>query len=155
MMRQFILLAIFTSLFITGCAQDSEPQVSAGATDESAAANNSASAEASSIVGDAAAGKRVYIFCQSCHSINEGGANKVGPNLYGVFGRQAAKGKGFVYSDALNSADITWTAATLDQWLERPGALVPGTTMVFAGINKPQQRADLIAYLESASGAAN
>jgi cytochrome c len=152
MMRQRILLVIFSGLFIAGCAQDSEPQVSAGSTEESQDGGTIVAVEGSTIVGDAAVGKRVYIFCQSCHSINEGGSNKVGPNLYGVFGRQAAQAKGFVYSDALSSANITWTADVLDQWLTRPAALVPGTTMVFAGINKPQQRADLIAYLQEAGG---
>jgi cytochrome c len=151
-MRPIIFCLIFTCLFITGCAQDSEPQASAGVTEESADASNTVTVESSVIVGDAAVGKRVYIFCQSCHSINEGGSNKVGPNLYGVFGQQAAQAKGFVYSDALSSANITWTADVLDQWLTRPAVLVPGTTMVFAGINKPQQRADLIAYLQEAGG---
>jgi cytochrome c len=151
-MRPIIFCLIFTGLFIAGCAQDSEPQASAGVTEGPKDAGNTVTVESSVIVGDAAVGKRVYIFCQSCHSINEGGSNKVGPNLYGVFGQQAAQAKGFVYSDALSSANITWTADVLDQWLTRPAALVPGTTMVFAGINKPQQRADLIAYLQEAGG---
>lgn len=134
MKRQFLLGLIFTGLFIAGCAQDP------------------VSAQDGPIVGDAAAGQRIYIFCQSCHSINEGGSNKVGPNLYGIFGQPAAQAEGFIYSDALSSANITWTADVLDQWITRPAALVPGTTMVFAGVNNPQQRADLIAYLQEAGG---
>ena len=134
MMRQFFLGLIFTGLFIAGCAQDPVP------------------AQEGPFVGDAAAGQRIYIFCQSCHSINEGGLNKVGPNLYGVFGQQAAQVEGYTYSDALSSSEVVWTADMLDQWITRPAALVPGTTMVFAGVNNPQQRADLIAYLQTAGG---
>ena len=146
---------ISTGLLVAGCAQDSQPQASVGATEGAAEGSANTVSAAAPIVGDAAAGERIYIFCQSCHSLNEGGANKVGPNLYGIFGRQAAQAEGFIYSAALNSADITWTAEKLDQWITRPAALVPGTTMVFAGVNDPQQRANLIAYLEAASGAAN
>ena len=134
MMRKIFVSMMFLSLFTAGCAQESSP------------------AAEGPIVGDAAAGQRIYIFCQSCHSINEGGSNKVGPNLYGIFGRQGAQAEGYVYSDALNAANITWTADVLDQWITRPATLVPGTTMVFAGVNNPQQRADLIAYLQEAGG---
>ena len=147
MVRQFFLL-LLTVFFIAACAQESQPQKSAEVTAEA----TEDTAKGALIAGDAAAGQRIYIFCQSCHSINEGGANKIGPNLYGIFNQKAAQAEGFMYSAALSSADITWTADMLDQWVARPAALVPGTTMVFAGVNDPQQRADLIAYLQ-ASGA--
>ncbi|MCP4278218.1 MAG: cytochrome c family protein [Gammaproteobacteria bacterium] len=145
MIRQFFLLLVVV-FFLVACAQESQPQISAEVTEQTA--------DGAIIAGDAVAGQRIYIFCQSCHSINEGGANKIGPNLHGIFNQKAARVEGFMYSAALSSADITWTADMLDQWVARPAALVPGTTMVFAGVNDPQQRADLIAYLQ-ASGVEN
>lgn len=101
--------------------------------------------------GDAEAGKRLYIYCQACHSINAGGMNKVGPNLYGVIDAAAGQVEGFAYSQALLDAGLTWDDATLNAWIESPTTLVPGTTMVFAGIRDAQQRADLIAYLREAA----
>ena len=103
----------------------------------------------SALSASAETGKRMFLFCQSCHSVNEGGANKVGPNLYDVFGKPAAQKEGYTYSKALSAADITWTAEVLDKWIESPGVVVPGTSMIFAGIQNPQQRADLIAYLQA------
>ncbi len=140
-----LLIACTGVFLLSGCAQDSEPQPSATLSPEvyrALLAN-----------GDAEAGKRIYIYCQSCHSINEGGPNKVGPNLYGIYGSQAARNEDFIFSAALIEANVTWTEDALDQWILRPTALVPGSTMVFAGVNNPQQRADLIAFLREAGPA--
>ena len=128
--------------FLFACAQEN------GSSAEGVA--ESAAADAVLTAGDPEKGKRFYIFCQACHSINAGGMNKVGPNLHGIVGSAAAQVEGFIYSDALAAADITWDEATLDSWITRPSQTVPGTTMVFAGINDPQQRLDLIAYLQQA-----
>lgn len=96
----------------------------------------------------AAAGKLVFMRCAACHSIAPGAPNKVGPNLAGIVGRKAATVPGFRYSTALASAKLTWNDATLDKWLTRPASLVPGTSMVFAGLPKPEDRAAVIAYLK-------
>ncbi|MDP6437355.1 MAG: cytochrome c family protein [Gammaproteobacteria bacterium] len=100
---------------------------------------------------DAKAGERTYLLCQSCHTLNEGGLNKVGPNLYGFYGSPAAQADGFIFSEALSDAGISWDEETLDRWLTNPSTTVPGTTMIFVGISDQQQRADLIAYLRSAT----
>lgn len=97
---------------------------------------------------DAAAGKRVYMRCMACHTVNAGGANKVGPNLSGVVGKKAAAVKGFRYSAAMTKSGVTWNDATLDKWLTRPASVVPGTSMVFAGLSKPEERKAVIAYLK-------
>jgi len=97
-------------------------------------------------------GQTMFFQCRACHSLNEGGPNKVGPNLYGLFGRHAGSVPGFAYSDALANADIVWTAETLDGWLARPSAYLPGTQMVFVGIRDARDRADLIAWLRQATG---
>ena len=93
------------------------------------------------------AGRRVFAQCRSCHTVNEGGANRLGPNLYGVFGREIGTVSGFAYSQPVKDADFTWDAAQLDHWLENPRTFLPGNRMAFAGVRDAAQRRDLIAYL--------
>jgi cytochrome c len=92
-------------------------------------------------------GRRVFAQCRSCHVIEAGAGNRVGPNLHGVFGRASAQAPNFRYSPAMQGAHLTWDAPTLDHYLENPRAAVPNTLMVFAGVRKPEDRRDLIAYL--------
>ncbi len=88
--------------------------------------------------------------CASCHSFNQGGANGVGPNLYGIVGRGHAQVAGFNYSQANRAlADKPWDYEALNAFIARPSAAMPGTRMAFAGIGQAQQRADVIAYLRS------
>jgi cytochrome c len=93
-------------------------------------------------------GRLLYIQCRACHEIKAGAPHKVGPNLHGIMGLKAAQIAGFNYSQALRAADLVWDRATLDRWLERPSAVVPGNTMAFAGIANPKDRAALITYIE-------
>ncbi|KQO54273.1 cytochrome C [Methylobacterium sp. Leaf86] len=87
--------------------------------------------------------------CAACHSFEKGGPNKVGPHLWGVVDRQRAHEGGFEYSAALKEKGGTWTYDELDHFLANPKTYVPGTKMAFAGIQAPQERADVIAYLRS------
>ena len=96
---------------------------------------------------DPAAGARAFRRCQACHTVNEGGRARIGPNLYGILNRPVAAVEGFRYSKALSAFGGVWTENLLDQFLARPTALVPGTRMVFPGLRKDRERADLIAYL--------
>ncbi|MGO9357184.1 MAG: c-type cytochrome [Xanthobacteraceae bacterium] len=98
--------------------------------------------------GDAVAGKSVFNKCAICHSPAPG-KNSVGPSLFGVVGRPSATGAGFAYSDAMKAANKTWDEATLDAYLTDPKAMVPGTKMIFPGLPKPEDRANVIAYLET------
>lgn len=99
---------------------------------------------------DAAAGKRAFLKCAACHAIKAGAPNKIGPNLWGVVGRKAGSVKDFRYSAAMKTkgSAIQWDAASLDKWLTRPSAVIPGTSMAFGGISNPAERAALIAYLK-------
>jgi len=98
--------------------------------------------------GDAVAGKKVFNQCAVCHSPQP---NKtiIGPSLFGVVGRHSASLPGYSYSDAMKAADKTWDAATLDAYLTNPAKMVPGTKMTFAGLSKAEDRANVIAYLET------
>ncbi len=99
--------------------------------------------------GDAANGEKLFKKCKACHTVDAGGKNKVGPNLHGIYGAKAAAVEGFKYSKALQESGITWDDANLDQWLLKPKSLVKGTKMIFAGLKKDDQRADVIAYLKT------
>jgi cytochrome c len=103
---------------------------------------------------DAERGAQQVRRCLACHNMAEGEGAKIGPNLFGIVGRPAARFPGFSYSIALAEkagAGLVWTPETLDQWLENPRQLVPGTKMNFAGVRGAEDRADIIAYLASIS----
>ena len=96
-------------------------------------------------------GEKVAKKCAACHNFKEGAGSKVGPELYGVVGRQTATFPGFKYSDAMKAHGGSWDALMLNTYLTNPKAEVPGTSMAFAGLPKAAERADLIAYLNSLS----
>lgn len=97
---------------------------------------------------EAALGKRLFLRCTACHTVSSKAPGKVGPHLQGIVGRKAGSIAGFGYSPAMKGAKIVWNEATLDKWLQRPQSVVPGTTMAFAGLAKPEDRKALIAYLK-------
>ena len=99
------------------------------------------------------AGQRVAKKCAACHSFGKGGANKVGPHLYDIVGRTLGAVDGFAYSGALRQMGGDWGYDALDAFIKKPKSWLPGTKMAFAGIRKPEQRANLIAYLRSLSEA--
>ena len=94
-------------------------------------------------------GKRLFLRCRSCHDVAPAAGNKIGPNLHAVIGRKAAAAPGFKYSAALTKSGVTWNDKTMDAWLTKPSSVVPGTTMVFEGMPKAEDRAALIAYLKT------
>jgi len=93
-------------------------------------------------------GRLLFIQCRACHDLQPSTVAKVGPNLAGVMGQRAGQVQGFTYSAALSSSKIVWDRATLDRWIEKPGAVVPGNIMAFAGIANAADRAALINYIE-------
>ncbi|AOF99695.1 cytochrome c-2 domain protein [Blastomonas sp. RAC04] len=105
-------------------------------------------AVAAPAASEAAQGKRLFLRCSACHAVTASAPAKVGPHLQGIVGRKAGAVKGFGYSPAMRSSAAVWNEATLDAWLQRPQAVVPGTSMAFAGLSKPADRKALIAYLK-------
>jgi len=99
---------------------------------------------------DMAKGEAAFKKCMSCHTIDQGGANGLGPNLYGILGEAMGQGRGgFAFSDGLKAKGGKWDWASMNQWLTSPSAFVTGTKMSFAGISDPQERANLMLYINS------
>ena len=106
--------------------------------------------------GDAEAGERVFRQCMACHSLNDG-ENRVGPHLYGIFGREAGAVDGYNYTDAMRDSGVVWDADTMDSHLADTRGFIPDNRMGIMnpqGVPDAQDRADLIAYLEQATAPA-
>ncbi len=102
--------------------------------------------------GDAVHGEQVFKQCKVCHAVGPGAKAGVGPEQNNVVGSKAGSRPGYNYSPAMKEAGekgIVWDEATLDKYLENPKAMVPGTKMIFPGLKKPEDRADVIAYLKT------
>lgn len=103
--------------------------------------------------GDAAAGEKVFAKCTACHTINQGGANGIGPNLFGVLGTGIGKhAAGFAYSSALSGHGGNWDYEAMDAWLKSPRGFADGTKMSFAGLGKAEDRANVILYMRENGG---
>ncbi len=97
-----------------------------------------------------AKGAEVFKKCASCHTIAQGGANGIGPNLWGTAGEEIGKGKaGYAFSEALSGKGGKWDFEALNAWLTKPSAFAPGTKMSFAGLSKVEDRANVIKYLNA------
>jgi len=101
---------------------------------------------------DQAAGADEARVCAACHSLNEGGANMIGPNLYGFFTSPVGNVSGYSYSNALTDADFIWTPRALDAWLQQPAKFLPGNRMTYPGLREAADRDNLIAYLLEETG---
>jgi cytochrome c len=123
------------------------PPVATASADDPAIQSALAALPAPYNAADYANGRKVFAQCRTCHTVVNGAPNQVGPNLHGVFGRTAGAAEKFNYSDAVKGSAIVWSAEQLDQWLTDPKGFLPGNRMAFAGVKKPDDRRDVIAYL--------
>jgi cytochrome c len=110
------------------------------------AALTAAESAAASEPGDAETGRKAFRACSACHTVDPGAPSTIGPNLFGLVGRDIAGVEGFAYSGALRALEGSWTAENLDRFIADPTGVAPGTRMVMKVVD-PAQRADLVAYL--------
>lgn len=122
-------------------------------TDSMAAEKEAPAVDFTVLLADASAksGAKVFNKCKACHSADEGGKNKVGPNLWDIVGHDKAAKDGFAYSEALQGLGGDWSYDDLNHFLTDPKGFAPGTKMTFAGLDKPADRAAVIAFLRSMS----
>lgn len=99
--------------------------------------------------GDPVAGKKAFIQCQACHTVQAAGTQRLGPTMQGIYGAKIASRPGYAYSAALKGVSGKWDDAMLDNWLKRPSNVAQGTKMAFAGVADPKRRSDLTAYLKT------
>ncbi|MGE0775933.1 MAG: cytochrome c family protein, partial [Sphingomonadaceae bacterium] len=102
---------------------------------------------------DPAKGEQIFKKCAACHNADKGGSNALGPNLWGMIGEPIGKGHGFAFTDALAGKGGVWDWQSMSDWLHNPRKFAPGTKMTFAGLSKPEDRANVIAFLNQRSDA--
>lgn len=149
-------VSIVTSAMFTPAPLQSPAYVVQGVAVEAAAPGAAAEAEppitALLASADIARGENQFKKCAACHTIDKGGAQGIGPNLYGIVGKKHGQIAGFGYSNALKeTSDKVWDWEGMSAWLKNPRAYIPGNKMSFAGLSKAQDRADLLAFLNSKS----
>ena len=101
--------------------------------------------------GDVKHGEKVFKKCAACHLVNKGGANKIGPALYGILGRKVASKEDYKYSKAMAAYDKNWSFEEMNGYLKKPQSYIKGTKMAFAGLRKEKDRASVILYLNQNS----
>ena len=114
------------------------------------------STSASPTLSGSTSASRAFLQCRSCHTLQAGAADNVGPNLFGFLGKRAGTNRAsFSYSTQMRASTIVWNDANLDRFLEKPGAVIPGTKMAFIGMARADQRQALIAFLRANTTSAN
>lgn len=132
--------------------QQAQSQPQPAPTEPASPAKPAGQAQAAAPAGDVDAGKQVFRKCQACHSL-EAGKNLIGPSLAGIFGKPAGHVQGYNYSSAVKDSGVTWNAEALDKYLLAPQTFIPKNKMAFPGIRHESERANVIAFLASSSGA--
>lgn len=138
----------------TNAAPAANATTAPAATAASATAAPAATAVSASTASGAdlvAQGEKVFAPCKACHTTDAGGADRLGPNLHGLFGRKSGTKAGYKYSEAMTKAGVTWDEATFDTYMANPKTFIPGNRMAFPGVPKPENRAALIAFLKQAT----
>ncbi len=151
MLKKSMVLAC-TAILVAGCSGAEDSGDSAETPDTATAQDAVAETEPEVQLSELAMqGKRLYLRCQACHTVEANGPHLVGPNLHGLIGATAGAKEGYAFSSQLSNSGLVWDRETLDKWIEAPQQLVPGNKMAFAGLPKEEDRAALIQYLDEAT----
>ncbi len=157
-----LMIISVASLSLAACSGGEKKAEETATTEAAAPADVAAPADATaapaaatpvayaSLTGDPVAGEKTFAQCKACHQAVEG-KNGVGPSLWGIVGRTAGQIPGFSYSAANKGSGVVWSEETMFEYLEAPQKFMKGTKMAFAGLKKPQDRANVIAYLKTKS----
>ena len=151
-MKRLTILA--AALALTACGDNSQSSAGNEAPSKPAAETKTAAAAPAEAAPAAEKtpeerGKIAFRECATCHTVKKDGGNMVGPNLFGVYGREAGKVEDFAYTDAMKESGLVWDEPTLNAYLENPMVYVRGTRMAYPGQKNAEKRADIIAYLKS------
>ncbi|WP_371397080.1 cytochrome c family protein [Fretibacter rubidus] len=144
-------LAPVAVLTLTACGGAETPDAQTTPINSAPAATKTAATQTAAAVAvdPMARGAKLYKRCQSCHSLEQGGRHKVGPNLWAIYGAVPGSKEGFKYSAAMSSMDIVWNDETLSGYLENPRKYLPGGKMAFAGLRKAEDRDAILAYIKA------
>lgn len=145
-LKKIGLCTIFTSSFILNACSGNEASTTPPSVPSTAPAPISVSA--ATPADPLARGAKLFKRCQSCHSLEQEGRHKVGPNLWAIYGAKPGTKEGFKYSAAMTAMDIVWNDETLSGYLENPRKFLPGGKMSYAGLRKPEDRAAILAFLK-------
>ena len=157
MRRAVLIISITTStLSLSSCGQGGSDVASTGETtrltavtlgEQTVLSSKEYLAQDTYATADTDRGETLSMQCRACHTLDQGGADVLGPNLFGLFGRTAGSAPGYSYSEALATSDFVWTPRALDAWLAQPYPFLPDNRMSFAGLPDSNDRNAVIAYL--------
>lgn len=141
-----ILTGLLSLGLLTGCAgsDDSTSNTSVPAPQKTASSTPTTPTNADPL----ARGAKLYKRCQTCHTLEDGGRHKVGPNLWAVFGSTAGTREGFAYSSAMSESGVIWNMETLSGYIENPRDYMPGNRMSYAGLRKAEDREAILAFMQ-------
>lgn len=147
----FTLSAGLAAAILGGCGAkaDSSAAQSSAATPPPAVQPAEARIQTAAAQDPLARGAKLYKRCKSCHTLEENGKHRVGPNMWDLYGSTAGTKEGFAYSKAMKASGLVWNDETLNGYIENPRRFMPGNRMSYAGLRKPEDRAAVLAYIKS------
>lgn len=146
--RQF-LICVASAVLLTACGGDNSAAPNTNAASSSATSAPAAVQQIAQDVSPLERGAQLYKRCQSCHTLEQDGRHKVGPNMWALYGSTAGTKEGFAYSKAMSESGVIWNDETLSAYIENPRQYMPGNRMSYAGLRKAEDREAVLAYIKS------